>query len=120
MPNKKNPFGDGEVTTRFAEFDVFKKVCPCDRIRGERYLSNRAYLTLTPQQLRVLWQMTQLIMMKPENLRPNMEEQKLDDQTTWVSKLHEIAPIELLSVTDSTAEDRAVRLGSKRSRILCT
>lgn len=37
-------------------------------------------------QLRVLWQMTQLIMMKPENIRPNMEEQKLDDQTAWVSQ----------------------------------
>lgn len=33
--------------------------------------------------------MTQLIMMKPENIRPNMEEQKLDDQTAWVSQTHD-------------------------------
>ncbi|KAK2611353.1 hypothetical protein N8I77_004698 [Diaporthe amygdali] len=58
MPNKRNPFGDGEVTEKFADFDLFKK-------------------------LRTLWQMTQLIMMKPENIRPNMDEQRVDDQTNW-------------------------------------
>ncbi|KAL1865493.1 hypothetical protein Daus18300_007138 [Diaporthe australafricana] len=58
MPNKQNPFGDGEVTQKFADFDLLKK-------------------------LRTLWQMTQLIMMKPENIRPNMDEQRVDDQTGW-------------------------------------
>ncbi|KAG8164813.1 hypothetical protein KVR01_005088 [Diaporthe batatas] len=58
MPNKKNPFGEGEVTKKFADFDLFKK-------------------------LRTLWQMTQLIMMKPETIRPNMDEQRVDDQTGW-------------------------------------
>lgn len=58
MPNKKNPFGKGEIALKFSEFDIFKK-------------------------LRTLWQMTQLIMMKPENIRPNMDEQRIDDQTNW-------------------------------------
>ncbi|KUI65741.1 hypothetical protein VM1G_02029 [Cytospora mali] len=58
MPNKKNPFGNGETALKFSEFDIFKK-------------------------LRTLWQMTQLIMMKPENIRPNMDEQRVDDQTNW-------------------------------------
>lgn len=38
-------------------------------------------------QLRTLWKMTQLIMMKPENIRPNMDEQRVDDQTGWVGPL---------------------------------
>lgn len=29
--------------------------------------------------------MTQIVMMKPEHIRPNMEEQKNEDQTAWVS-----------------------------------
>ncbi|PSR81618.1 hypothetical protein BD289DRAFT_484336 [Coniella lustricola] len=58
LPHKKNPFGKGEVVTKFAEFDLFKK-------------------------LRVLWQMTQIVMMKPEHIRPNMDEQKNDEQTAW-------------------------------------
>lgn len=45
---------------------------------------NRAILS----QLRVLWQMTQLVMMKPEHIRPNMEEQKNDEQTAWVCLLN--------------------------------
>lgn len=47
-------------------------------------------------QLRTLWQMTQLIMMKPENIRPSMDEQRVDDQTGWVCPLMvsaiEVAP----------------------------
>ncbi|ROW11135.1 hypothetical protein VMCG_01387 [Cytospora schulzeri] len=58
MPNKRNPFGNGETALKFSDFDIFKK-------------------------LRTLWQMTQLIMMKPENIRPNMDEQRVDDQTNW-------------------------------------
>lgn len=27
MPNRKNPFGNDEVAARFADFDLFKKVC---------------------------------------------------------------------------------------------
>lgn len=34
-------------------------------------------------QLRTLWLMTQLVMMFPEKIRPNMDEQKVDDQTGW-------------------------------------
>lgn len=26
MPNKKNPFGKGEIALKFSEFDIFKKV----------------------------------------------------------------------------------------------
>lgn len=37
-----------------------------------------------------------MIMMKPENIRPNMEEQRLDDQTAWVSETYEHTPIALL------------------------
>ncbi|ROW18351.1 hypothetical protein VPNG_00298 [Cytospora leucostoma] len=58
MPNRKNPFGNGETALKFSEFDLLKK-------------------------LRTLWQMTQLILMKPENIRPNMDEQRVDDQTSW-------------------------------------
>lgn len=47
MPNKKNPFGDGEVTTKFADFDIIKKVRPRDRVREERDFSNRACLIST-------------------------------------------------------------------------
>lgn len=28
--------------------------------------------------------MTQMVMMKPEHIRPNMDEQKNDEQTAWV------------------------------------
>lgn len=45
MPNKKNPFGDGEVTTKFADFDVFKKVRSLDPIPEETDSDNRKYLT---------------------------------------------------------------------------
>jgi hypothetical protein len=45
-------------------------------------------------QLRTLWQMTQLIMMKPENIRPNMDEQRVDDQTGWVCSFL-VSPIEV-------------------------
>ncbi|KAJ4413774.1 hypothetical protein N0V82_008318 [Gnomoniopsis sp. IMI 355080] len=58
FPNKKNPFGKAEVAAKFADFDLMEK-------------------------LRVLWLMTQMIMMKPEHIRPNMDEQKNDEQTAW-------------------------------------
>ncbi|KAF3764853.1 hypothetical protein M406DRAFT_278481, partial [Cryphonectria parasitica EP155] len=58
LPGKTNPFGKGEVITKFSDFDLFKK-------------------------LRVLWQMTQIVMMKPEHIRPNMDEQKNEEQTAW-------------------------------------
>ncbi|KAJ4394251.1 hypothetical protein N0V93_003468 [Gnomoniopsis smithogilvyi] len=58
FPNKKNPFGKAEVAARFADFDLMEK-------------------------LRVLWLMTQMVMMKPEHIRPNMDEQKNDEQTAW-------------------------------------
>ncbi|KAK4165821.1 reticulocyte-binding protein 2 a [Cladorrhinum sp. PSN259] len=54
----KNPFGTDEIPARFADFDVFTKV-------------------------RVLHQMTQLIMMNPERVREKAEEQKDSDQTNW-------------------------------------
>ncbi|KAK4131963.1 hypothetical protein BT67DRAFT_444374 [Trichocladium antarcticum] len=55
---EKNPFGTGETPARFADFDAFTKI-------------------------RVLQQMTQLIMMNPERLRERTEEQKDVDQTNW-------------------------------------
>ncbi|GAB1311216.1 Zinc finger PHD-type domain-containing protein [Madurella fahalii] len=55
---EKNPFGTDETPLRFADFDVFTKI-------------------------RVLQQMTQLIMMNPERLREKTEEQKDLDQTNW-------------------------------------
>ncbi|KAL2137076.1 hypothetical protein VTI74DRAFT_9682 [Chaetomium olivicolor] len=55
---EKNPFGTAETPARFADFDVFTKV-------------------------RVLQQMTQLVMMSPERLRERTEEQKDTDQTNW-------------------------------------
>ncbi|KAL2263351.1 hypothetical protein VTK26DRAFT_7147 [Humicola hyalothermophila] len=55
---EKNPFGTEETPAKFAEFDVFTKI-------------------------RVLQQMTQLIMMNPERLRERTEEQKDTDQTSW-------------------------------------
>ncbi|CAN8099066.1 unnamed protein product [Discula destructiva] len=58
LPHKINPFGHEEVAASFADFDLIKK-------------------------LRVLWLMTQIVMMKPEHIRPNMEEQKTEDQTAW-------------------------------------
>lgn len=41
-------------------------------------------LTECRRQIRVLQQMTQLIMMHPERLRERTEEQKDIDQTNWV------------------------------------
>ncbi|KAK5651758.1 hypothetical protein OQA88_11720 [Cercophora sp. LCS_1] len=55
---EKNPFGNGETPTRFADFDVLTKI-------------------------RVLHHMTQIIMMSPERLREKTEEQKDTDQTSW-------------------------------------
>ncbi|KAK4197477.1 hypothetical protein QBC40DRAFT_285417 [Triangularia verruculosa] len=55
---EKNPFGSAEAPLRFADFDVFTKV-------------------------RILQQMTQLIMMSSEKLRDKTEEQKDTDQTNW-------------------------------------
>ncbi|KAK3299096.1 uncharacterized protein B0H64DRAFT_90984 [Chaetomium fimeti] len=55
---EKNPFGSAEVPAKFADFDVFTKI-------------------------RVLHQMTQLIMVNPERLREKTEEQKDTDQTNW-------------------------------------
>ncbi|KAK3310295.1 uncharacterized protein B0T15DRAFT_498439 [Chaetomium strumarium] len=55
---EKNPFGTAEMPAKFADFDVFTKI-------------------------RVLHQMTQLIMMNPERLREKTEEQKDIDQTNW-------------------------------------
>ncbi|KAK4224623.1 reticulocyte-binding protein 2 a [Podospora fimiseda] len=54
----KNPFGTDETPARFADFDVFTKI-------------------------RVLQQMTQLVMMSPERVRERAEEQKDADQTNW-------------------------------------
>ncbi|KAL2269871.1 hypothetical protein VTJ83DRAFT_2055 [Remersonia thermophila] len=56
-PNK-NPFGTEETAARFADFDVFTKI-------------------------RVLQQMTQLIMLNPEKLRERTDEQRDTDQTGW-------------------------------------
>jgi len=56
---EKNPFGSAEEPAKFVHFDVFAKI-------------------------RVLQQMTQLIMMNPERLREKTEEQKDTDQTNWV------------------------------------
>ncbi|KAH6854397.1 hypothetical protein B0I37DRAFT_29012 [Chaetomium sp. MPI-CAGE-AT-0009] len=55
---EKNPFGTAEAPAKFAHFDVFTKI-------------------------RVLQQMTQLIMVNPERLREKTEEQKDTDQTNW-------------------------------------
>ncbi|KAH6636728.1 hypothetical protein F5144DRAFT_568485 [Chaetomium tenue] len=55
---EKNPFGSAELPTKFAHFDVFTKI-------------------------RVLQQMTQLVMVNPERLREKTEEQKDTDQTNW-------------------------------------
>ncbi|KAK4682071.1 hypothetical protein QC764_113930 [Podospora pseudoanserina] len=55
---EKNPFGNSEVSLRFADFDVFTKI-------------------------RILQQMTQFIIMSSEKLRDKTEEQKDTDQTNW-------------------------------------
>ncbi|KAL2199710.1 hypothetical protein P885DRAFT_29579 [Corynascus similis CBS 632.67] len=55
---EKNPLGTAEEPAKFAQFDVFTKI-------------------------RVLQQMTQLVMMNPERLRERTEEQKDTDQTNW-------------------------------------
>ncbi|KLU87543.1 hypothetical protein MAPG_06542 [Magnaporthiopsis poae ATCC 64411] len=59
-PGIDNPFGTEEALLKFAEFDVFKKIC-------------------------VLHQMTQLIMRSPEKLRERMMELKDadHDHTAW-------------------------------------
>ncbi|KAJ4421699.1 hypothetical protein N0V85_000084 [Neurospora sp. IMI 360204] len=55
---EKNPFGAEDLPTKFADFDVFTKI-------------------------RVLQQMSQLVMCTPERLRERTEEQKDMDQTNW-------------------------------------
>lgn len=55
---EKNPFGTEDLPTKFADFDVFTKI-------------------------RVLQQMSQLVMCTPERLRERTEEQKDMDQTNW-------------------------------------
>lgn len=40
---------------------------------------------LTGTQVRILQQMTQWVMVRPERVREKMEEQKDIDQTSWVS-----------------------------------
>ncbi|KAK1757591.1 reticulocyte-binding protein 2 a [Echria macrotheca] len=55
---EKNPFGTEEAPAKFADFDVFMKI-------------------------RVLQQMTQIVMMNPERLREKTDEQKDMDQTNW-------------------------------------
>lgn len=51
--------------------------------------SSSAVLVLTDYraQIRVLQQMTQLVMVNPERLREKTEEQKDTDQTNWVRNL---------------------------------
>jgi hypothetical protein len=51
--------------------------------------TSAAALALTDDraQIRVLQQMTQLIMVNPERLREKTEEQKDTDQTNWVCNL---------------------------------
>ncbi|KAM0339472.1 hypothetical protein ACHAPU_010919 [Fusarium lateritium] len=53
-----NPFGSGETSLKFSDFDVFTKV-------------------------RVMQQLTQWIMLHPERIRDKMEEQRDIDQTNW-------------------------------------
>ncbi|KAF9869813.1 PHD-finger domain-containing protein [Colletotrichum karsti] len=55
---EKNPFGAEEVAAKFADFDVSKKI-------------------------RILQQLTQWVMVRPERVREKMEEQKDVDQATW-------------------------------------
>ncbi|KAK3397654.1 hypothetical protein B0T20DRAFT_226120 [Sordaria brevicollis] len=55
---EKNPFGTEDLPTKFSDFDVFTKI-------------------------RVLQQMSQLVMCTPERLRERTEEQKDMDQTNW-------------------------------------
>ncbi|KAL0469196.1 hypothetical protein QR685DRAFT_329552 [Neurospora intermedia] len=55
---EKNPFGTENLSSKFADFDVFTKI-------------------------RVLQQMSQLVMCTPERLRERTEEQKDMDQTNW-------------------------------------
>lgn len=59
--------------------------------------------------------MTQIVMMKPEHIRPNMDEQKNDEQTAWVGYL-DFKPA--ASSADKIIESRTIRLGQKRPRIL--
>ncbi len=78
---EKNPFGDEEQPVKFADFDAFKKV------GSELSTQAVAPIPITdgiPAQIRVLQQMTQLIMMSPERLRDKTEEQKDMEQTNWV------------------------------------
>lgn len=80
FPNKKNPFGKAEVAARFADFDLMEKV-------SLHHVHPHCVTTsdiISSTQLRVLWLMTQMVMMKPEHIRPNMDEQKNDEQTAWV------------------------------------
>ncbi|KAI3554762.1 PHD-finger domain-containing protein [Colletotrichum abscissum] len=55
---EKNPFGTEEIAAKFTDFDVLTKV-------------------------RILQQMTQWVMARPERVREKMEEQKDIDQTSW-------------------------------------
>jgi len=72
---EKNPFGTDETPASFADFDVFTKI-------------------------RVLQQMTQLIMMNPERLRERTEEQKDVDQTNWVCPQREAECLRCHSAND--------------------
>ncbi|KAJ4272392.1 hypothetical protein NW762_001105 [Fusarium torreyae] len=53
-----NPFGSGETSLKFDDFDIFTKI-------------------------RVMQQLTQWVMIHPERIRDKMEEQKDIEQTSW-------------------------------------
>ncbi|KAL0936640.1 PHD-finger domain-containing protein [Colletotrichum truncatum] len=55
---EKNPFGTDEIPSKFADFDVLTKI-------------------------RILQQLTQWVIARPERVREKMEEQKDIDQTSW-------------------------------------
>jgi hypothetical protein len=58
-----------------------RRVPPCPHTSIHNHL-------IYPIQIRVLQQLTELLMMHPEKIREKMEEQKDMDQATWVSVTH--------------------------------
>jgi hypothetical protein len=76
----KNPFGPAdEPPLRFTDLDVFTKVSE----HGGSATAPEC-LMLNLFQIRILQQMTQLIMMNPEKLREKTDEHNVTDQTNWV------------------------------------
>lgn len=69
----------------------------------------------TMPQIKVMQQLTQWVMIHPERIRDKMEEQKDAEQTSWVSATRR----NLTMLTNIRVANRTIRLGCRRSNVLC-